>query len=159
MCWRKGQRGKNLHHYTFILQLELIGFSQCSDNYGVLTAGEESRFICKSAQKTPTKQCRSFASITTGALKWSIIYYLTKPNGSNNNKGNEADVQDLPFLSTSCRAGAAATNPQPSARYCTNTCSRRTLPRAPLCSCILCFYSTSGDNVSATEWHPRTLSQ
>lgn len=66
------------------------------------------------SSKKATKQCRSFASITRGALKWSIIYYLTKPNGSNNNKGNEADVQDLPFLSTSCRAGAAATlSPQP----------------------------------------------
>lgn len=66
------------------------------------------------SSKKATKQCRSFASITRGALKWSIIYYLTKPNGSNNNKGNEADVQDLPFLSTSRRAGAAATlSPQP----------------------------------------------
>jgi len=60
-----------------------------------------------SSQKAP--ECRSFASVTTGTLKWSIIYYLTKPNGSNNNKGNEADVQDLPSLSNSCRAGAVAT--------------------------------------------------
>ena len=105
----------NLHHYTFILQLELICFSQCSDNYGFFTAGEEPVFMHRSAQKKKaTKECRSFASITTGTLKWSIIYYLTKPNGSNNNKGNEADVQDLPFLSNSCRDGAIATlNPQP----------------------------------------------
>lgn len=64
--------------------------------------------------KKATKECRSFASITTRTLKWSITYYLTKPDGSNNNKGNEAAVQDLPFLSNSCRAGAVATlNPQP----------------------------------------------
>lgn len=87
-------------HYTFILQLNLIYFSQCSGSYGVSTAGEEQMFTQVSSEKA-AKECRTFPSITTGTLKWSIIYYLMKPNGSNNNKGNEADVQDPPFLSNS----------------------------------------------------------
>lgn len=75
-----------------------------------------------------------------------MIYYLAKPNESYNNKGNEADVQDLPFLSSCWKTGMVAT-------LSMNTCSRRTLPCPSLYSCIVSFHSTSEDNVNMTEWH------
>lgn len=100
----------------------------------------------KVSSKKSTKECRSFASIMTGTLKWSIIYCLTNPNESNNNTGNKDDIQDLLFLCKSRRAGTVAT-----LRYRTNTCSRRTLPHAPLCSCTPSFHFTSEDAVSLTE--------
>lgn len=107
-----------------------------------------------------------------GTLKWSIIYYLMKPNESNNSKGNEAYVQDLPFLCKCCRAGAvAAFNPQPDpawthavehfmphsvAAYCHFTSSLRTVWAWPSDTQELCpsgLVSSDGQDLdqAATE--------
>lgn len=70
-------------------------------------------FICRPALKS-NQRVQIICIYYNRNSKMEYDIYLAKPNGSYNYKANEADLQDLPFLSRCWKTGMVATlNPQP----------------------------------------------
>lgn len=101
-------------------------FSQCSDDYGFSTTGEDPMFICRPALKSNqrvqiiciyyNRNSKMEYDLLLGKAKWKLQLqgqwgWFTRPS-----------------LFKQMLENWNGCNPQPSARHCMNTRSRRTLP-------------------------------